>query len=336
MRAVVMRGPGIESLETVERPVPEPGPGEVVLRLRAASLNYRDLTTIRGERPGVRYPAVPLSDGCGEVVAAGEGVSRVSVGDRVAPSFFPEWISGTPPPGAKDRALGSPLDGCLQEYLRIGEEGVTRAPEHLSDEEVASLPCAALTAWRALVVEGRARPGERVLVQGTGGVSIFALQFAKLLGCEAVLTSSSDEKLERGAALGADHRINYRSEPDWPARVREATGGRGVEHALDVGGAGSLRRTLECVATGGRVAVIGVLGGAEEPIPIRLLMYNNVKLAGITVGCRDDFERMCRAIELHRLRPQISHVFDFDDHLEALDLMARGGHFGKICIRFGA
>ena len=336
MRAVELQGPGIESLALVERPVPEPGPGEVVLRMRAASLNFRDLSTIRGVRPGVRYPAVPLSDGCGEVVAAGPGVTRVAVGDRVAPSFFPDWISGPPPPEAKDRALGSPLDGCLQEYLRIGEQGVTRAPEHLSDEEVASLPCAALTAWRALVVEGRARPGERVLVQGTGGVSIFALQFAKLLGCEVVLTSSSDEKLERGRALGADHCINYRTHPDWPARVREATGGEGVDHALDVGGAGSLRRCLESTAVGGHVSVIGVLGGAEEPIPIRLLMYNNARLTGITVGSRSDFEQMCRAIELHRLRPQISDVFEFDDYLEALKLMERGGHFGKICIRIPA
>ena len=174
------------------------------------------------------------------------------------------------------------------------------------------------------------------MVQGTGGVSIFALQFAKLLGCEVVLTSSSDEKLERGRALGADHCINYRTHPDWPARVREATGGEGVDHALDVGGAGSLRRCLESTAVGGHVSVIGVLGGAEEPIPIRLLMYNNARLTGITVGSRSDFEQMCRAIELHRLRPQISDVFEFDDYLEALKLMERGGHFGKICIRIPA
>jgi NADPH:quinone reductase-like Zn-dependent oxidoreductase len=332
MRAVVLEGPGLEGLKLVERPVPEPGPGQVVVRLRAASLNYRDWMGVRTARPGPGY--VPLSDGCGEVVAAGSGVTRIRVGERVAPQFFPDWIAGPPTPEVLRSALGSATaDGCLQEYLCLSAEGVTRAPAHLSDLEVAALPCAALTAWRVLAVDAALRPGDTVVVQGTGGVSIFALQFARLLGARVIATSSSDEKLERVRALGADTGINYKRNSEWGRAVRELTGGRGAECVVDVGGADTLRQSLEAVAHGGHVAVVGILGGLEVTLPVRLLMQRAASVRGTMVGSRADCERMFRAMELHQLRPVISHTFVFEEHVRALETLARAEHFGKIGIR---
>ena len=332
MNTVELQSPGLDGLVPVERPVPEPGPGEVLLRLRAASLNYRDLATITAQPSRAPLPVVPLSDGCGEIVATGAGVSRVSTGDRVAPSFFPRWISGRPTAAVKADALGSPLDGCLQRYLVLSEQSVSKAPAHLSDAEVASLPCAALTAWRALFVDGNVQPGDTVLVQGTGGVSIFALQFAKLIGARVIATSSSDEKLERVTSLGADATLNYRENPKWAKAVRDLAGGEGVDHVIDVGGAGSLAQSVACLATGGQVSVIGILGGFEEKLPIFTLMGNQATVKGIMVGSRQDFEQMARAMEQSQLKPIISDVFDFADHRKALELMQAGGHFGKICI----
>jgi NADPH:quinone reductase-like Zn-dependent oxidoreductase len=333
MKAIVLEAAGFEGLKLVERPVPEPGPGEVVVRLRAASLNYRDLVSVRMARPGTRPGFVPLSDGCGEIAAIGAGVTRVRPGDRVAPQFFPDWISGPLDPEVRASSLGGPHDGCLQQYLRIRAEGVTRAPSQLTDLEVASLPCAALTAWRVLLVDARVKAGDTVLVQGTGGVAIFALQFARMLGARVIATSSSDEKLARARALGAEAGINYRKTPEWGRAVRELTGGRGAECVVDVGGGDTLRQSLEAVAQHGHVAVVGILGGFDATLPVGLLMQRGAAVRGAMVGSRSDCESMFRAIELNGLRPAISHTFDFGEHVRALETLARAEHFGKICIR---
>jgi len=333
VKAVVLEGAGFEGLKQVERPVPEPGPGNVVVRLRAASLNYRDLVTVRLARPDTRTGFVPLSDGCGEIVALGPGVTRVKLGDRVAPQFFPDWISGPPNPEVRASALGGPADGCLQQYLHVAAHGVTRAPAHLTDLEVAAFPCAGLTAWRALVVDAGVKAGDTVLVQGTGGVSVLALQLARMLGARVIATSSSDEKLERARALGAVAGLNYTRDPQWGRAVRELTDGRGADCVIDVGGGDTLRQSLEAVAHGGHVAVIGILGGFEAALPVGLLMSKAATVRGVMVGSRSDCEQMFRAIELHALRPAISHSFDFAEHVRAFEALARGEHFGKVCIR---
>jgi NADPH:quinone reductase-like Zn-dependent oxidoreductase len=333
VKAVVLEGPGFEGLKLVERPVPEPGPGEVVVRLRAASLNYRDLVTVRMARPDARTGFVPLSDGCGEIAAVGPGVTRVRVGERVAPQFFPDWISGPPVPEVRATSLGGPADGCLAQYLRVAAHGVTRAPANLSDLEVAALPCAGLTAWRALVVDAQVKAGDTVVVQGTGGVSVLALQLARLLGARVIATSSSDAKLERARALGADAVLNYKEKPEWGRAVREFTGGRGAECVIDVGGADTLRQSLEAVAHRGHVAVVGILSGFEAALPVGLLMSKAATLRGVMVGSRADTEQMFRAIELHGMHPAISHSFDFAEHVRAFETLARAEHFGKVCIR---
>jgi NADPH:quinone reductase-like Zn-dependent oxidoreductase len=333
VNAVVLGAPGLEGLKLVERALPEPGPGEVVVRLRAASLNYRDLFMLRLVGESVRPGFVPLSDGCGEIAAVGPGVSRVRVGERVAPQFFPDWIGGPPVPEVRETALGGGADGCLQQYLRIPAHGVTRAPANLSDLEVAALPCAGLTAWRALVVDAGVKAGDTVVVQGTGGVAMLALQLARLLGARVIATSSSDAKLERARALGADAGINYKQTPEWGRAVRELTGGRGADCVIDVGGGGTLRQSLEAVAHHGHVAVVGILGGFEAALPVGLLMNKAASIRGTMVGSRTDCESMFRAIELHAMRPAISHTFDFADFGRAYETLARAEHFGKVCIR---
>jgi NADPH:quinone reductase-like Zn-dependent oxidoreductase len=241
MRVMALEGgTGLANLRMIERPWPKAGPGEVVVRLKAASINYRDLATVTAPA-AQRLPLVPLSDGAGLVEEVGEGVTRVKAGDLVTPCFFPRWLAGPPAPALLP-ALGGVLDGCAQEAIAISAEGVVKAPSHFTAEEAATLPCAAVTAWRALIAEGRLKPGETVLVQGTGGVSIFALQFAKLAGARVIVTSSSDEKLERARALGADDLVNYRSRPDWDKAARELTDGRGVDHVVEVGGADTFRQ----------------------------------------------------------------------------------------------
>jgi NADPH:quinone reductase-like Zn-dependent oxidoreductase len=274
---------------------------------------------------------VPVSDGCGEVVAVGEGVRRVRPGERVAPTFFQNWICGEAPADVHRSALGGPNDGCLEEYKLLDAQGVVLAPPHLSDAEVATLPCAGLTAWRAVVIDARVKPGDSVLVQGTGGVALFALQFAKMNGCEVILTSSSDEKLERARALGADHLINYRSHPDWSAQVRRLRP-EGVDLVIELGGAGTLGESLKSVRNGGHVAIIGVLAGAAKELAIFDIIRSRARLEGVSVGNRDEFEAMCRAIALHHMHPVIDRVFPMERAVEALELMAAGGHFGKICL----
>ncbi|MBF0279129.1 MAG: NAD(P)-dependent alcohol dehydrogenase [SAR324 cluster bacterium] len=335
MKVIELQSFGIEGLHSSEHPIPEPGPGQVLIKMKAASLNYRDLLMVLGKYSRkLPLPIVPISDACGEIMALGEGVSRVRKGDRVAPLFFPDWISGDPTPERTQTALGAAHGGCLQEYMVLHEKSVSKVPRHLSDEEVATLPCAALTAWRSLFVEGKIKAGDSVLIQGTGGVSIFGLQFAKMVKAEVILTSSSDEKLEKGRSLGADHLINYKVHEKWYKTVQEITGGRGVDHVIEVGGAGTLFQSLMSLRPGGHVSIIGVLAEASMDTPITAMISKQARVVGISVGNRDHFEEMCRAIEIDQLKPVVSHVLPFDQAIEALKLMEQGGHFGKICLKY--
>ena len=325
---------GPEHLKKGERPEPVPGPNQVLVAMRAASLNYRDTLMIRGGYgPRIKVPLIPVSDGMGEVVAVGEGVSRVRVGDRVAPTLFQGWIGGEAAPDKLGAQLGGTLDGVLAQFMCLNEQGVSRVPDHLSDEEAACLPCAGLTAWSAVITQGQVGPGDTVLVQGTGGVALFALQFAKMAGARVILTSSRDDKLARGRQLGADEIINYRTTPDWDRVAKELTGGEGCEHVVELGGAGTLERSIRAARAGGAVSLIGVLSGAKAETPLPLVVMRNLRLQGVTVGSRDGFEAMCRAMSQHHLRPVVDRVFDFDDVPAAFAHLEGGHHMGKVCIR---
>lgn len=324
---------GLDALHIAERPEPQPGPHQVLVKMRAASLNYRDLMVVKGQyNPRMPLPRVPLSDGAGEVAAVGEGVTRVRPGDRVAGIFMQTWLAGELDDAKTKSALGGAIDGVLAEYVVFHEDGLVRLPEHLSFEEGATLPCAAVTAWNGLIEAG-VQPGQTVLLLGTGGVSIFALQFARMAGARAIITSSSDDKLARAKELGAAEGINYRGTPDWDKRVRELTGGMGVDHVIEVGGAGTLPQSLKAVRTGGHIALIGVLSGAGSEVnPLPILM-KHLRVRGIFVGSRAMFEAMNRAITVHQTHPVIDRAFAFEDLRAALEHMERGGHFGKIVIR---
>ena len=328
----VAREWSIDAMELVERPEPEPGPRQVVVRMRAASLNYRDLLTVTGQG-GARLPLIPFSDGAGEIAAVGPGVSRVAVGDRVCPMFFQSWFDGGASASGRRLALGGTRPGVLQELMLLDAEGVSRIPDHLSFAEAATLPCAGLTAWRALFDEAQLRPGQTVLVQGTGGVSIFALQFAKLAGATVIVTSSSDEKLARATALGADHTINYRAVPDWGKAAADWTGG-GVDHIVEVGGKDTFQQSLEAARVGGTILVIGVLSGFAQQISIPTLFSKNLHVIGLSVGSRRMFENMAAAIGQNRLKPVIDRTLGFSEVPDALRLMQQAGHFGKIAIEF--
>lgn len=326
---------GMDHLRVATRPDPEPGAGEVLLRMKAAALNYRDLLV-----PGRGYgsftgnlPLIPVSDGVGEVVEVGAGVTRVKVGDRVCPCFNQGWIAGEPDLERLTRTLGGPIDGTMADLMCLPEGGVVKAPAHLSDEEAATLPCAALTAWSALVTYEKLRPGSKVLVQGTGGVALFALQFAKLLGAHVTVISSSDAKLERAKALGADAAINYSTTPEWAKASRAITGGRGFDHIVELGGEKTLPQSLRCIRPGGTLSMIGVLSGSALAAPLGLVVTRQVRLQGITVGHRDGFEAMVRAVEQHRLKPVVDRVFAFEQLKEALAYLKSGAQFGKIVIR---
>lgn len=325
-------GFGIDALAAGERPRPQARPGRIVMKLHAWSLNYRDLMTVKGGyNPNQRLPLIPLSDGAGEVVEVGEGVTRVKVGDRVTSIFMQDWIEGGSSEAKAHSALGGALDGMLAEYVALNAEGVVPIPEHLSYEEAATLPCAAVTAWHALVTEGQVKSGDTVLTQGTGGVSLFAIQFARLLGARVIATSSSDEKLQRVRELGASDGINYRNTPAWGDRARELSGGLGVDHVVEVGGAGTLPESFNAVRIGGRISLIGVLAGRGEMNP-RPLIAKNLRLQGIFVGSRVMYEQMNAAITLHRLKPVIDRVFAFDEVQAAFRHMESAAHFGKIVI----
>lgn len=312
--------------------VPEPGFGEVGIRVRAASLNYRDLLIAGGRYGGgLRAGTVPLSDGAGEIVALGEGVTRFAVGDRVMGCFFPDWSSGRIAADLTMRALGGNVDGMLAEQVVLPAAGVVRIPAHLSYEEAATLPCAAVTAWNALVETGRVTAGDTVLLLGTGGVSIFALQIAKLLGARTIITSGSDEKLERARRLGADEVVNYRATADWDGVVRAMTDRRGVDLVVEVGGAGTLERSLKSVCSGGTVAMVGALAGQGQIDP-RPIISRAIRLTGVFVGSRAMFEAMNRAIVQAALHPVIDRVFPFTEAKEAFRYQASGSHFGKVVV----
>lgn len=335
MKVFEIRGGfGLEALTLTERPEPTPGPGQVLLKMRAASLNYRDLMIVKGQyNPRLKLPRIPLSDGVGEVVAIGDGAAGVEVGDRVAGLFMPGWREGAVDDAKARSALGDAVDGLLAEYAVLPADGVIAVPPHLTDEEAATLPCAAVTAWHALVDSGRIQAGETVLVQGTGGVSLFALQFARMHGARVIATSSSDEKLAKALALGASDGINYKATPEWGNRARELSGGRGVDHVVEVGGAGTLGQSLKAVRMGGHVAMIGLLAGTGEADTLPLLM-KSIRLQGIYVGSGAMFAAMNRAIALHEMRPVVDRVFPFAEAPRALETMAGASHFGKIAIRF--
>jgi NADPH:quinone reductase-like Zn-dependent oxidoreductase len=327
---------GLENLVLAERPDPTPGPYEVLVRVRAASLNYRDVLMIRGlYNPKQKLPLVPLSDGTGEVVAIGAHVTRFRVGDRVATTFCAGWEAGEAGRAELLTSLGGPLDGPLSELFVAREGGLVHLPPRLSFEEAAALPCAAVTAWSALVSQGRVRAGDTVLVQGTGGVSIFALQFAKLHGATVIVTSSSDAKLERARALGADHTINYRTHPEWGKVARERTGNVGVDHIVEVGGAGTLAQSLRAVRPFGTISVIGVLAGGAGDVSLFPILMQNVRLQGVIVGPRKDFEAMLRAIDSAGMTPVVDRVFPMHEFPKAIEHMGEGAHFGKIVVQVG-
>ncbi|MEA2562957.1 MAG: hypothetical protein QOH06_4461 [Acidobacteriota bacterium] len=333
MRGVEIGAFGLDNLAVVERPDPRPGFGQVLLRMRAASLNYRDLLTVQGKyNPKLKLPLIPCSDGMGEVVELGEGVTRVRIGDRVCPIFAQQWLAGEPTREKARSTLGGPLDGTLAELMAVDQEGLVKIPDHLTDEEASSLPCAAVTAWNALMAGG-VKAGDTVLVQGTGGVSLFALQFAKALGARVIATSSSDQKLVRVREMGAAEGINYRETPDWGARAKELTGGVGVDLVVEVGGAGTLDQSLRAVRFGGAISLIGNLAGIDAQVRLTLIFMQHVRMLGIFVGHRESFEAMNRAIAVHGLRPVVDRVFPLEESRAAFQLMGAGGHFGKICIR---
>ena len=322
---------GIDSLEFVERPDPRPGAGEVLVSVRAVSLNFRDLMTVRGlYDPELKRPRIPCSDGAGEVVAVGEGVTAWKAGDRVAGIFMQNWLDGPLTHAKAKGALGGDIDGMLATHVVLKASGLVALPEHLSFEEAATLPCAAVTAWNALAAGGP-KPGATVLIQGTGGVSIFALQFAKLMGLRVIGVSSSDEKLERAAKLGLDAGLNYRKDPDWERWAFEETGGEGVDMVVEVGGAGTLGRSLKAIRTGGTIAQIGVLAGVAESILIPSILHKVANIRGIYVGSRQNFVEMNRAVSLAQLRPVVEE-FSWSRAHEVLHRMESAAHFGKLVL----
>lgn len=331
MRVLELSAAGVEHLHEVERPTPRPQRGEVLVRMRASTLNARDLGVIHGKLPGLSWPRVPLSDGVGEIAELGDGVTRFKTGDRVCPMFYPRWSAGAATPDVLGQALGGTVDGTACEYLLLNEQALALAPAHLSDVEASSLCCAGLTAWSALAEAG-VRAGDTVVVQGTGGVSLFALQFAKLLGAQVIATSSSDAKLATVSKLGADQLINYRTQPDWAQAVLDITDGRGARAVVDIGGGATLTDSVRALGFGGMVCVIGVLGGINAEVSIRQLMLKLCAIRGFTVGSRQSFEAMCAAVTQHRLKPVIEHIYPHTELGAALARMAAREHVGKLGI----
>ena len=325
---------GLQNLQICEREIPTPGPGKVVVQVGAVSLNYRDLLMVQGAyNPRQPLPLVPVSDGAGRIAAVGDGVDSALIGQRVAGMFCQTWADGPPTRDKLRGTLGGPIDGMLAEYVVLPVTGVSLVPKNLSDIEAATLPCAALTAWSALVSEGGLLPGETVLLQGTGGVSIFALQFAKALGARIIITSSQDAKLAKAAVLGAHHCINYVSTTDWGKRARQLSAGEGVDLVVEVGGADTLPQSLKALRVGGRVCQIGILSGRKVSLDLAPILMSNIRVQGILVGSRARFEAMCRAIELHKIKPVVDEVFAFEDAVDAFHHLATGKHFGKVCVK---
>jgi NADPH:quinone reductase-like Zn-dependent oxidoreductase len=326
-------GASIDELVFDKIEVSPPGPGQVAVAMKAVSLNFRDLAVVTGRYPRpVSGPTVIASDGCGEVISVGEGVTAFKPGDRVAGSFFQNWITGPFVRQYGNSALGGAIDGVLTERRVFDQAGLVRIPAHMSYEEGATLPCAGLTAWNALAPTAHVQPGNTVLLLGTGGVSIFGLQFAKLHGARVIITSSSDEKLERARALGADETINYKKNPEWEKEVLRLTGGNGVDIVLEVGGAETFPRSMSSVRASGTIAVIGVLTGVVATVPLGLIGLQTLSVRGVYVGSVAMFVDMNRAISLHTLRPVIDRVFSFEESRDALRYLQSAQHFGKVVI----
>jgi NADPH:quinone reductase-like Zn-dependent oxidoreductase len=324
---------GIDKLSLDTLPISPPGHGQVLVRMKAASLNYRDLLVATGKyNPKLPRPMTLCSDGAGEVVAIGDGVTRFKPGDRVMSSFFQNWIGGPYTRAVGKSALGGGIDGVLSTACLLNEHGLLPIPGHLSYEEAATLPCAAVTAWHALVPTANLRSGQTVLLLGTGGVSVFGLQFAKMHGARAIVTSSSDEKLARAKSLGADEVINYQRTPEWDKEVLRVTAGEGADVVLEVGGLGTMPFSLRSVKPGGQVSLIGVLSGISDTLNIGPILHGNIRLQGIYVGSVEMFESMNRAIALNKLKPVVDRVFPFSQTREALQRMESAQHFGKIVI----
>jgi NADPH:quinone reductase-like Zn-dependent oxidoreductase len=329
-------GVGVDALVQVERPEPKPAHRQVMVKVKACSLNFRDLAIARGSyRMPVHDNLVPLSDGAGEVIETGPGVTRVKAGDRVAGNFFQRWSGGQPTADAHKSALGGGIDGMLSEYVVLEEDGVVKIPAHLSLDEGATLPCAAVTVWHAIMEHARLKAGDTILLQGTGGVSVFGLQFAKAMGIRAIITSSSEEKLKRAKLLGAAFGINYKTTPDWDKAVMEFTGGLGADHVVEVGGAATLTRSFMALRVGGKVTMIGGLSGGATELNPGLIFSRRANVQGISVGSTQMFEAMNRAIEVSAVKPVIDKVFPFAEAKAAYHHMASGAHFGKIVIAVG-
>lgn len=335
VRAVQLEGPGPDRIAVVEREVAPVGEGQVLLRMGGACLNYHDAVVIWGLIPGMQYPRIPLSDGCGTVESIGPGVADFTVGERVTPNFYPSWESGPPTLASKQPIPGEGVDGRCASHVVVDASCLVRAPHHLTELETGTLPCAALTAWSALR-DGGIAAGQTVVVQGTGGVSLFALQIAKAHGARVILTSSSAEKLARGRELGADEGIDYSAHPEWSREVVRLTGGRGADIVVDVGGQGSLGQAVLATRVAGHVAIVGVLGGfGNAEIPVTVAMTRNIKMQGVTVGSRNDYDDLCRFLERHELRPIISDTFAMGELGRAVAHLEAGRHFGKIAIEIG-
>jgi len=334
MKAYQLTAPqGAAALKLTELAEPKPAPGQVLVRVRATALNYRDLMVASGRYgAGVPLPLIPLSDGAGEIAAVGAGVTRWKAGDRVAGTFFQNWQTGPVRREAFESALGGAINGMLAEYVALSADGVIAIPPHLNFDEAATLPCAALTAWHALVTEGQIAAGQTVLLLGTGGVSLFALQFAKMHGARVIITSSSDEKLARAKVLGADETINYRTTPEWEKEVHDLTEKAGADHVVEVGGNETFPRSLRAVAMGGTISVIGGVSGFTSNVSLRDILGKSVLLRGIFVGNHDMFAAMNRAMAWHRLQPVIDQVFTFSEAPAAYRYQESGAHFGKVVI----
>jgi NADPH:quinone reductase-like Zn-dependent oxidoreductase len=334
MRVVEIRDKfGVDSLKLMQRPDPVPGPTQVVLKMKAFSVNYRDRLVVDGVgRWKPPFGRVPLSDGVGSVTATGNCVSRVKVGDRVAPIFYPKWLEGGATAEKMTGALGgAATDGVLAEYTLFEESSLVQVPAHLTDEEASTLPCAGVTAWSALLTFGDIRPGDSVVVLGTGGVSIFALQFAKLRGARVIATSSSDQKLARAKELGASGFINYKTTPDWPRVVAELTDGAGADYVVDT--VGDLKQSIAAVRLGGAVAFVGFLDGMTSEVDLVTFMGKCARVEAVDVGSREMFEAMNKAIEFHAMRPVVDRVFGFTELRDALNYLSERRHFGKVCLR---
>ncbi|PBB66433.1 NAD(P)-dependent alcohol dehydrogenase [Mesorhizobium sp. WSM4312] len=332
MKLVRLRAPGgLDRLDLVEEDPPQPGPGDVMVRIRACSLNMRDDFAVQGKTP-LADRRVPLSDGAGDVIAVGSNVDALKPGDSVVSVFYPWWLDGDMTPATRRDIPGESFDGFASEYVCMPAQAFTKAPAGYTHAQAAALTCTGVTAWRGLVVCGKVKPGDTVLVLGTGSVSLFALQFAKAAGARVIATSSDEEKLERLSRLGADALINYKAVPDWSRKVRELTDGRGVDHVIEVGGPATLAQSLTACRTGGHIALIGVLTGFAADVSIPAIFSNQIRISGISIGSRADQEDMIRAIEANRIKPVIDRRFPLREIAAAFTHYAARKHFGKVCL----